>query len=112
MTVLRRMYGNDVPEPTSIRCTKWFTNPLTIGAFHVIRPGVSNADLQSLSRDINDLYFAGTVKLVFKLFGNIILVNNKIVSAGDGADANFHGNLHAAYVTGENKARIVLQKNP
>ena len=113
MAVLRRMYGNNVPEPKSIRSTKWYTNPLTLGSFHVIRPGVTSADLESLSRDIGNLYFAGTVRFLHKLkrwIKIIVSINNNIASAGDGADANFHGNLHAAYFTAEKKARTVLQK--
>jgi polyamine oxidase len=87
MAVLRRMYGNNVPEPKSISTTKWYTNPLTLGSFHVMRPGLTSADVDNLARDIGNLYFAG-----------------------DGADASFHGNLHAAYFTAEKKARVVLQK--
>ena len=61
------MYGNDVPEPKSVSCTKWYTNPLTLGSFHVIRNGVTSDDLENLSRDIGNLYFAGTVRLPHKL---------------------------------------------
>ena len=77
-----------------------------------MRPGVTSADLENLSRDIGNLYFAGTVRLIHKLkrWINIVSINKNIASAGDGSDANFHGNLHAAYFTAEKKARTVLQQ--
>lgn len=33
-----------------------------------------------------------------------------VLFAGDGADAEFHGFLHGAYITGVNKARAVLEE--
>ena len=32
------------------------------------------------------------------------------LALGDGADAEFHGFLHGAYITGVNKARAVLEE--
>ena len=60
MNVLRRMYGDNIPEPKKVHCTKWFTNPLMLGSYHVIRPGTSRTDLDNLSRGIRNLHFAGT----------------------------------------------------
>ena len=59
--VLRRMYGPQVPEPEAIHCTKWYSNPLARGSFHIMRNGCSPADLKNLSQQVRNLYFAGTV---------------------------------------------------
>ena len=60
------MYGKDTPEPKSVGCTKWFKNPLTLGAFHCIRNGVTSENLENLSRDIGNMFFAGTLQFFYK----------------------------------------------
>lgn len=60
-SVLRRMYGEDVPEPEAIHCTKWAIDPQALGSFHSIRTGTTSTDLENLSRGIRNLQFAGTV---------------------------------------------------
>lgn len=62
--VLRKMYGDKVPEPKKVHCTKWFSNPYTLGAYHCIVNDVTRADLNNLSRRVRNLYFAGTLKLL------------------------------------------------
>ena len=54
------MYGSQVPEPEAIHCTKWYSNPLARGSFHIMRNGCSPADLKNLSQQVRNLYFAGT----------------------------------------------------
>ena len=58
-TVLRRMYGDKVPEPEAIYCTKWASNPLALGSFHCMRIGATHADIENLTRGIRNLHFAG-----------------------------------------------------
>ena len=58
-TVLRRMYGENVPEPEAIHCTKWASNPFALGSFHCMRIGATRADLENLKRGIRNLHFAG-----------------------------------------------------
>ena len=58
------MYGANVPEPEAVHCTKWFTDPLSLGSFHAIRAGVTRDDLKNLKRGIRNLHFAGYYLLV------------------------------------------------
>ena len=53
------MYGANVPEPEAVHCTKWFTDPLSLGSFQAIRAGVTLADLNNLKRGIRNHHFAG-----------------------------------------------------
>lgn len=64
-SVLRRMYGEHVPEPEDIHCTKWYSNQLALGSFHSLRTGTTAADLENLSRPIRSLHFAGTLLIPF-----------------------------------------------
>ena len=59
--VLRRMYGKDVPEPEAIHCSKWSTNPLTLGSYPVLNYGTTRDDLKNLTRPVDNLHFAGLI---------------------------------------------------
>ena len=115
--VLRRMYGKDIPEPQAIHCTKWHSNPLTFGAFHCLRYGSTLSDLESLSRPVNSLHFAGCLFYVPSEFRvhkyNLepqLFKAIKILRLGDGTAIKFTGCVNGAYNTGVQQARAVFEK--
>lgn len=60
MIELRSLYGQDIPDPTSILVTRWHNNPFTYGSYSygstVDRPHLR----QALAEPVDDkLYFAG-----------------------------------------------------
>lgn len=60
MTILRKIFGNDIPEPHTAIVSKWSTDPLFLCAYTDFAPGVPQDLFDVLLRPINDrLYFAG-----------------------------------------------------
>ena len=55
------MYGQNVPTPVAIHCTKWFNNTLSLGSFQSIRAGATLTDISNLPLGINNLFFAGSM---------------------------------------------------
>ena len=60
MTVLRRIYGDDIPDPEDWAITRWMTDPFAYGSYSHIPPGASGADYDELARPVaGQLFFAG-----------------------------------------------------
>ncbi len=60
MSVLHNVFGDAVPEPTSIRTTGWTQDPWSRGAYMYLPPGVSGDAVNVLASPIdNRLFFAG-----------------------------------------------------
>jgi monoamine oxidase len=60
MGVLRGAFGSNVPEPTSVRITRWTSDPFCYGSYCHIPPGASGEDCDALAAPIcQRLFFAG-----------------------------------------------------
>ena len=112
------MYGQNVPAPIAIHCTKWYNNSLSLGSFHSISAGFTYADFTNLPLGVNNLLFAGTVHVqiypysvlveLFKILVLCVSYYQMLYFAGDGSDAQYLGLVQGAYTTGVNKANTVI----
>ena len=81
-TVFRTLYGEHVPEPEAVFCTRWCSNRYTCGAFSSLARGCSPVVAQDLKRNIGNLHFAGTslVMVVLVLVLVLALVEWLLIS--------------------------------
>jgi len=60
MTILRTMWGADIPEPINKVITRWNSDPFAKGAYSFIKVGSTVADRAILAKSVsNRLFFAG-----------------------------------------------------
>ena len=60
MTILRRIFGENIPDPYTAIISKWSTDPLFQCAYTAYTTGVSETVFDALLRPVNNsLYFAG-----------------------------------------------------
>lgn len=59
MAVLRKMFGNDIPEPLDFLYPRWSLEPWTYGSYSNWPPGLSNETHQDLRANVGRLWFAG-----------------------------------------------------
>ncbi len=60
MKLLRKLYGNSVPNPESVLRTKWGTDPFAFGSYSTIPVGSKGSDRSMLAAPISQrLFFAG-----------------------------------------------------
>lgn len=59
-TILRDVFGPDVPEPVEVGCTTWNDDPFALGAYTYIPVGATPDDLETLAESVGArLLFAG-----------------------------------------------------
>ena len=60
MTILRKIFGKDIPEPQNAFISKWSVDPLFLGAYTELVPGVPEQVFNDILEPVNGrLYFAG-----------------------------------------------------
>ena len=59
MEILRKIYGNSIPEPEDILVSPWIEDPLFRGMFTNVSPGVTDEMYEVASKPIGNLYFSG-----------------------------------------------------
>lgn len=59
MAVLRKMYGDNIPEPTDFMYPRWSTEPWAMGSYSNWPPGLTIETHQNLRANLGRLYFAG-----------------------------------------------------
>ena len=60
MTILRKIYGDNIPEPHTAIISRWPTDPLFLSAYTAYGPGVPASIFDDLLEPVNErLYFAG-----------------------------------------------------
>ncbi|KAI8997016.1 hypothetical protein BDB01DRAFT_769532 [Pilobolus umbonatus] len=87
MTVLRRMYGEDIPEPTEILFPRWHNDPLFRGSY-------SNWPIGEL--DEHHANMKASLK-------------NRVFFAGEAMSAEYYGFLQGAWFSGHNAASDVAK---
>jgi monoamine oxidase len=86
MDVLRRMYGATIPEPESVKITRWASDPFTLGSY-------SYRPVGALPRHHDDLAAP---------------VSNRLFFAGEATHRRLSATVHGAYLSGVRAAREVL----
>ena len=60
MAALRRLYGDDVPDPVAVQRTTWQDDPFARGSYAYMRPGASTDDHDALAAPVGGvLHLAG-----------------------------------------------------
>jgi polyamine oxidase len=59
MAVLRRMFGDDIPDPINFMYPRWSQEPWAYGSYSNWPPGLSIETHQNLRANLGRLYFAG-----------------------------------------------------
>jgi len=87
MVPLRRMFGEDIPNPKRTFATKWNVDEFSYGIYSFNKVGHSPSFRKRLKKPIQ----------------------NKIFFAGEATSSKFWGTLHGAYYSGNGAARKVVQ---
>ncbi|CEP15544.1 hypothetical protein [Parasitella parasitica] len=87
MAVLRRMYGNNIPEPTDFKFPRWHSNPLFRGSY-------SNWPIGELDEHHVNMKAS---------------LNNRVFFAGEAMSEKFFGFLQGAWYSGAETAMSVAQ---
>ncbi|XP_070578764.1 uncharacterized protein [Ptychodera flava] len=86
MTILRKIYNEDIEDPEAIYVTKWGMDPLQYGSFSNWPPEVSEECYRYLQAPVGRLYFAG-----------------------EATHEKYNGYLQGAYLTGQEQAKLIHQ---
>ncbi|MCT7974555.1 FAD-dependent oxidoreductase [Laspinema olomoucense] len=86
MEVLRRSYGDRIPEPESMIVTRWSQDPFTFGSYSHIAVGGESGDRDILAEPIGDRLFF----------------------AGEATSSDYPATVHGAYLSGIREAKRVI----
>jgi monoamine oxidase len=86
MAQLKTIYGNSIPNPTTMLRTKWGQNINTFGAYSFATNGTTSADFDTMAREIN----------------------NKLFFAGEHTERDYRGTVHGAYLSGIREADKII----
>ena len=71
MNILRKLYGNGIPEPEEMVVSSWTTDPLFRGMFTNVSPGMTEEMFEVAAKPIGNLHFSGE-GMCKKYFGTAI----------------------------------------
>ena len=86
MSVLRTIYGNNIPDPTTYIITRWGKDPYTLGSYSSLGVGATPQDVQHLAAPIQ----------------------NRIFFAGEATHSEFPATVHGAFLSGQRAAEEVM----
>lgn len=86
MNHLKSIYGNSIPNPTTMLRTKWGVDPHTFGSYSFATTGTTTADFDTLSNSINSKLFFG----------------------GEHTNKQYRGTVHGAYLSGQREADKII----
>lgn len=86
MLHLKSIYGNSIPNPTTMLRTKWGVNPHSFGSYSFATTGTTTADFDTLSNSINGKLFFG----------------------GEHTNRQYRGTVHGAYISGQREADKII----
>jgi monoamine oxidase len=78
LDVLRKLFGNAIPEPTGWQLTRWGSDPYSFGAYSYMRPGSGASSYEGLAAP----------------------VDNRLFFAGEATSAAYSATTHGAYLSG------------
>lgn len=86
MVELRRMYGNEIPQPNGHLITRWNSDPFSYGSYSYVPKGVSASMRNVLAEPIA----------------------NKVFFAGEATHSLYPSTVHGAYLSGEREANRIM----
>ena len=86
MAQLKTIYGNSIPNPTTMLRTKWGQNINTFGAYSFATNGTTSADFDTMATEIN----------------------NKLFFAGEHTERDYRASVHGAYLSGIREADKII----
>jgi monoamine oxidase len=89
MVCLRKMYGENIPEPVGHLVTRWNQDPFSLGSYSYVPVGSK----QSLRRQIG------------------IPVENRVFFAGEATSQFFPATVHGAFLSGVRSAYEIMLAN-
>ncbi|XP_078349006.1 uncharacterized protein LOC144633953 isoform X2 [Oculina patagonica] len=90
MKMLRKIYGQGIPDATAIYYYRWSEDPFTQGSYSDPVVGFTSEDFNKLGQNLGRLYFAG-----------------------EATSEDWYGYMQGAYLTGEEKGQMIAcQINP
>jgi monoamine oxidase len=84
--VLRKIYGNNIPNPEASLITRWGQDPFSFGSYSHINVGASSEDYKTLAAP----------------------VNNKLFFAGEATSHQHPGTVHGAFLSGQREANRII----
>ncbi len=87
MAVLRRLFGNAIPDPHAWLITRWRSDPFAGGSYSYIPVGATPDDFDALAAPVAERLFF----------------------AGEATDPRYYATVHGAYLTGRREAERILK---
>jgi monoamine oxidase len=87
MNDLKKMFGNDIPQPIAIYRTSWHTNALSLGCYPHLIPGANLSVCDTIARQID----------------------NRMFFAGDATSKKYMATAHGAYISGITAAQKIIE---
>ncbi|MCT7983794.1 FAD-dependent oxidoreductase [Laspinema sp. A4] len=88
LRVLRRSYGDRIPEPESMMVTRWSQDPFAFGSYSHIAVGGESSDRDILAEPIGDRLFF----------------------AGEATSRDYPATVHGAYLSGIREAKRLVKR--
>ncbi|GAB4328652.1 MAG: FAD-dependent oxidoreductase [Flammeovirgaceae bacterium] len=88
MTILKKIYGSDIPNPDSILVSRWNSDPFSYGAYSFVNVGASSDDFNIIAES----------------------VDNKLYFAGEHTSKEYRGTVHGAFASGQREADKIGKK--
>lgn len=86
MQTLRRIYGQNIPDPTHWQITRWASDPFTYGSYSYLGVGATWRTRDTLAEPVGDVLFF----------------------AGEATVWDFPGTVHGAYLSGVRAAEAII----
>ena len=85
LDVLKKIYGDKIPEPVFTKVTKWGSDEFSFGSYSYTAVGSTNDDFYELSKSLD----------------------NKVFFAGEATEVNYPATVHGAYFSGMREANKI-----
>lgn len=89
MIILRKMFGNEIPEPESFQITRWIADPFAYGSYSFPALGSPANAREVLARP----------------------VNNRLFFAGEATNSDYPATVHGAYLSGIREANRITAES-
>lgn len=86
MAVLRKMYGDNIPDPEAWQITRWASDPFALGSYSFLAVGASRQTREVLAEP----------------------VANRLFFAGEATEPDYAATVHGAYLSGQREAERIL----
>ncbi len=86
MTVLRNLYGNDIPDPEAWQITRWIDDKFAYGSYSFPTVGANHQVREELARP----------------------VANRLFFAGEATESDYPATVHGAFLSGKREAERII----